>query len=468
MKTPRKIFILVPDGTGLRNFAYTDFYQQAQARGHEVTFWHFTPFDFASMGYRESVITSPKTHWWTNILKILRIRYDIFSNIKRTGDSIYSCYLFKLPYRTVRESVKNLVVEAYLLFLGPEKGARLVREKMIEKESATPYFKQCVETLQREKPDVVFCTNQRTVYAVAPMLAAKSLGIPTATFIFSWDNLPKATLVLEPDYYLVWSDYMKKELQFYYPYIAEQQIYVTGTPQFEPHTYRRLLMSKEIFFNRHNLDHGKRYVCFSGDDITTSPYDHVYLRDLAAAVRKWNETEQMPLGVIFRRCPVDFSARYDDVLEEFSDVITPIAPLWERKEDRWNGILPTAADLELLINTIAHTEFVVNLGSSMVFDYISFDKPCVYVAYDGGAVTQCRSVETIYRYVHFRSMPSPEAVLWVKNPADFPAVIRKALGNPQETLAAAKDWFRKINLQPAQDASFRILNTLEEISIINE
>jgi hypothetical protein len=36
--------------------------------------------------------------------------------------------------------------------------------------------------------------------------AAQELGIPTATFIFSWDNLPKATLVLEPDYYFVWSD----------------------------------------------------------------------------------------------------------------------------------------------------------------------------------------------------------------------------------------------------------------------
>jgi hypothetical protein len=33
------------------------------------------------------------------------------------------------------------------------------------------------------------------------LLAAQQLGIPTATFIFSWDNLLKATMVVETDYY---------------------------------------------------------------------------------------------------------------------------------------------------------------------------------------------------------------------------------------------------------------------------
>jgi hypothetical protein len=55
--------------------------------------------------------------------------------------------------------------------------------------------------------------------AVAPLLAAQDLGIPTATFIFSWDNLPKATMVVEANYYFVWSHHMKRELLLYYPNI---------------------------------------------------------------------------------------------------------------------------------------------------------------------------------------------------------------------------------------------------------
>jgi hypothetical protein len=45
--------------------------------------------------------------------------------------------------------------------------------------------------------------------------------------------------------------------------------------------------------------------------------------------------------------------------------------------DYWNTVLPTAEDLDLQVNTIAHTEMVINLGSSMVFDYISYDKPAL-------------------------------------------------------------------------------------------
>ena len=44
------------------------------------------------------------------------------------------------------------------------------------------------------------------------MLAAKSLGIPTATFIFSWDNLSSKGRIAAPfDYYLVWSEHMGDE-----------------------------------------------------------------------------------------------------------------------------------------------------------------------------------------------------------------------------------------------------------------
>lgn len=458
----KKIVILVPDGLGLRNFAYTDFYKQAQSRGHDVVFWHLTPFDVSAMGYREIRIESPRMHIWTNILKILRIRYDIFSNIRRTRDEIYKCYLFKLPYRTFRESVKNLVVESYLFFMGPKRGIRKVRRMIVEKESSTPYYQECLETLKREKPDVVFCTNQRTVYAIAPILAAQSMGIPTATFIFSWDNLPKATMALEPDYYLVWSDYMSKELQFYYPYIQENQVFVTGTPQFEPHTYSHLLKDRETFCRENKLDPDRRYVCFSGDDITTSPHDEQYLRDLASAVRKMN-ADGANLGIVFRRCPVDFSGRYEAVLADYADVVTPLDPKWEQMANRWNGVLPTPADLELLVNTIAHTEAVVNLGSSMVFDYASFSKPCVFVAYDGGPVSRCRSVDTIYKYVHFRSMPSKDAVFWVHQPSDFEVVLHQALTHPGPVVAEARKWFGIVNLQPANMASSRVLDALENI-----
>ena len=81
----------------------------------------------------------------------------------------------------------------------------------------------------------MFCASQRSIAMVAPMEAAKELKILTVCAVFSWDNLPKATLVVEADHYLVWSEHMAQELANYYPFTSASQVHITGTPQFENH-----------------------------------------------------------------------------------------------------------------------------------------------------------------------------------------------------------------------------------------
>jgi hypothetical protein len=107
----------------------------------------------------------------------------------------------------------------------------------------------------------------------------------------------------------------------------------------------------------------------------------VYLDDTAKAIRELNRNGHQ-LGIIFRRCPVDFSDRFDAVLEKNKDVVIPIVPKWKKIAEGWHTILPTKEDLILQMNTIFHTELVVNLGSSMVFDYVAFGKPCAYFNYN--------------------------------------------------------------------------------------
>src|SRR6266478_6096928 len=77
------------------------------------------------------------------------------------------------------------------------------------------------QLLRRLKPSVLFCTHQRPPQIVAPVMAARSLGIPTATFIFSWDNLSSKARIAAPfDHFLVWSELMKDELLRYYPDVS--------------------------------------------------------------------------------------------------------------------------------------------------------------------------------------------------------------------------------------------------------
>ncbi|MCV9931241.1 UDP-glycosyltransferase [Flavobacterium sp. LS1R47] len=458
-----KVFILLPDGIGLRNFVFSNFNNLGLEKGFEIIYWNNTPFELANLGFKQIKIKKAKSHLLTDSYKNARKYIELNLSIKKENDIVYDTYRFPFSYKTIRNIFKNTITRFLIVTHSYPKGLKRIRERIKKFERKTIYYKECLQTLKEERPSIVFCTNQRLSLAVAPLLAAKDLGIPTATFVFSWDNLPKATMVVETDYYFVWSEHMKKELQYYYPYIDESQIFVTGTPQFESHFDESKVISKQNFYQTYKLDLNKKYICYSGDDITTCPDDSQYLSDVAEAVRLLNDKGNS-FGIIFRRCPVDFSNRFDKVLKDYKDVIIPIAPLWEKTGNEWDAIMATRADVDLQINTIRHTEMVINLGSSMVFDYVAHKKPCAFINYD---VTNKKnknwSVKNIYNFIHFRSMPSEKSVIWLNTPCEIAEKINKALEESNENIVSAQKWFEKINESPANLASERIWISISQI-----
>lgn len=462
----KKIFVLLPDGVGLKNFAYTKFYDLGINHGFEIIYWNNTPCNLKELGYNEIKIKSAKSHPKSEIFKNARkhIELSLFTN--KFNDKVYDTYRFPLSFKGGKRIVKSILTKLLIGVNPTNKKLVRVRSKINKLERQTSYYHECISVLKKEKPDLIFCTNQRPLLAIAPLLAAKDLRIPTTSFIFSWDNLPKATMVVETDYYLVWSDYMKKELLNYYNYISENQIYITGTPQFECHFESNRIIKRETFYNQHNLDSEKEYICYSGDDITTCPDDQDYLRDVANAVKNLN-SKGYNLGIIFRPCPADFSDRYDEVLKDYSNIIVKIAPLWEKKGGAWDTIIPNKSDLDLQVNTIAHSSMVINLGSSMVFDYVAHNKPCAYINYDViNKKVDTWSVKTIYSYVHFRSMPSSDSVLWIDKQEQIIDCIERGVASKNDiefNLKEAKNWFTTINKEPATNASNRIWAALIDI-----
>ncbi|MFC0776715.1 UDP-glycosyltransferase [Flavobacterium sp. HJSW_4] len=461
---PKKIFILLPDGVGLRNFAFSNFYKIGLEKNFDITYWNNTPFDLKQIGFNEIKIKNAKPNPLTDSYKNARKHIELNLSIKKEKDTVYDSYRFPFSFKTIKGTVKNCFAKFFISINNSEKGLEKVREKIKIKERETEFYKGCLETLRKEKPDFVFCTNQRPVLAIAPLLAANELKIPTGTFIFSWDNLPKATMVVETDYYFVWSEHMKAELQKYYPYINENQIFVVGTPQFETHFDQDIIEDKAQFFGRYKMDLNKKYICYSGDDATTCPDDPEYLSDFANAVRKLNEEKNHSLGIIFRRCPVDFSGRYDEVLAKNKDLIVSIDPSWEKIGEGWNTVLPTREDVNLLTNTVYHSEMVVNMGSSMVFDFICHDKPCGYFRYNQeNQVDKNWDIFTCYKYVHFRSMPEKNPVFFMDSPISIADSIEKVLEDSNEIKAQAKEWFKIINQHPPQLASQRTWEAIMQI-----
>ena len=460
----KKVFVFLPDGVGLRNFAFTKFKEIGEQQNFEIVYWNNTLFDLEkTLGYNEVKIDSQEINSWTPIYSRVKKRIELNVSRKRFNDLVYDTYKFPLPYNGFKNGIKSSIISFLIGLYSTEKGANKIWNKINTLERKTNKYKYCKKQLQEHKPDLVFCTTQRSTQAISAILAAKDLGIPTATFVYSWDNVPKAMQVIMPDHYFVWSDHMKEQVLQYYPFVKDEQVIVTGTPQFEPHYDKGLLKSKKDFFNEYNLDENKKYICFSGDDETTSPLDQYYLEDLANAVRNLNSKGEN-LGIIYRKCPVDMTTRYDKVLEENEDIISTIDPLWKPFGKMWNQVMSTKEDLGLLVNTCYHSEFVTNVCSSTVFDFVAHGKPCIYYNYEQPQLEKrIRDIGQNYKYVHFRSMPSQDAAVFCTDKKELESFVEKVLKGEVSNVKEGLKWYEIIVGKTPTQASKNIWAAIQKI-----
>jgi|WetSurMetagenome_2_1015567.scaffolds.fasta_scaffold00478_6 hypothetical protein len=464
-----KILFLIPDGVGVRNFIYTDFIDRAKKAGHEIVTWAEPGIlSLAETRGTEGIAlpgapyTCKRTEilrkaWQTGLLRFLARKYD---------DKIYLTYISKPDFSRPRDLLKTILSELTLAGHRSYYSINKLKKRYLKVISGKPYFNDCLLELEKQKPDILFCSHQRALNGIAPIEAAKRLGIPTACFIYSWDNLSKATLFVDSDYYLVWSEYMKRELITYHPEVKAGRIFVTGTPQFVPYFDNKLKISREQFASTYNLPIDSSWICYSGDDTKTSPYDPVYLEQLAGEVDKMNEKQKKKVHIIFRRCPVDKSNRFDRVLEKFTGLITPIDPLWKAVDQNsgWHQVIPSIEDIALLVNTSLHSDMVINVGSTMAFDFCISDRPALFINYNA-VKDKSWDIKTIYKFIHFRSMEGLNPVLWVNSEHDWMYKISEALRS-NDVVEDCHRWHEKIAYHPLDKANERIIDALTSIKNI--
>ena len=455
MKETKKILILIPDGVGIKNYLYSNTFKNTSA---SISLFH--NFDKETLSYIGKHVNvelyfeipvykeSLKEKFLRELIHLSRLKLNAVKvanpTILKFWKSNHNSLKLKLFYFGV--TLASKFVYTYKKILKFEKKYNKYLRK-------NPFYKQVSEILLKYKPDVIFCTHQRALKAPTIFAAANDLGIKTITVIYSWDNLPKARLSLKAEKYLVWSTYMKEELQLFYPEINPESIKITGTPQFEFYMDPKNIIEKEDFYRSYGLDKYKQIICFSGDDILTSPYDPNYLDEIASEIVKYGKTEKYQ--IIFRRCPVDISGRFDWVVKKYPDLIIEIPPLWNFNSDIWSAVYPTFDDVRLLTSLVYYSDVVINVGSTMAFDFGMFNKPCIFINYDYKPDKNW-SVKTIYKYHHFRSMPSKNAVFWLNDRSEIVQVINKAVNQPNTTI---NEWF-KIVANNVETASSNIIKEL--------
>lgn len=461
----KDVLVLLPDGVGIRNYLYSSLLADLCAE-HEVSiisssapqdvkdeinraigrvcrFVSFPPF---SESWRA------KFHRETETYARLMHNAALVSNETIMINWRPSC-------NSLRRKVFYSLVETCGRRISASYTAILEREERLHSEvrCSRPYH-YFHRFLKDRMPDLLFCTHQRAINAVPAFLAAQDLGIRTVSAIFSWDNLPKARLLVKADEYLVWSEYMKEEMLLFYPEEGRKLIHVTGTPQFEFYFDQNNQSAREEFSSRFGLDPDKKTICYSGGDTRTSPYDQFYLADLAAEIKDRGLASRVQ--ILFRRCPVDFSSRFDSVLAQYADVIRVAEPLWRNSgAGEFSLSYPLFEDVKLLVSIAQHCDAVYNVGSTMAHDFFIFDKPAMYVKYDPPQARNW-SVEQVYRFQHFRSMPHRDCVTWIQSPEEIAGKIVQTLEGRGGDAGYRRQWLERIVGPQPCEATKRIRQVL--------
>jgi hypothetical protein len=317
------------------------------------------------------------------------------------------------------------------------------------------------EIFRRSRPAMLFCSHQRPPSIVLPVLAARELGIQTATFIFSWDNLTSKGRIAAPfDHYLVWSAHMRDELRRYYPEVAPERIHIVGTPQFDPYASPGLGVTREEFCRDLGLDPARPLICYSGGDVSTCPDDARHVRLLMEMIRD-GRIQRAP-QVLLRPSPVDAGERYAPVLRDYPE-LRYAPPAWVHPEGAaWSGVIPLPADVPFLANLTRHSDLNINVASTMTLDFALHDRPVVNVAFDLseppplGLPLQ----DMYYSFEHYRPVVELGAARIARTPAEFADHVNAYLADPSLDRENRR---RLVELEvelPVGRASSRILATL--------
>jgi hypothetical protein len=328
-----------------------------------------------------------------------------------------------------------------------------------------PEVKRYLEFLERLRPSVILSTNQRSLDVLPLVLAGRSLGITSAAFIFSWDNLTSKGRIAAPfDHYLVWSDHMSRELRRYYPDISGEQIHIVGTPQFAPYADERLRLSRREFFGRFGADPERPLICYSGGDAGTCPEDPEHARVLLDLVRS-GRIEGRP-QILVRPAPVDDAGRYAKLAGDFPEMILAV-PEWTRTSPaEWAGTIPLPTDVEFLANLTRHADLNINVASTMTLDFALRDRPVVNIAFDVADPPPFGRPlwDYYYRFEHYRPVVELGAARFARSPSELADHVNAYLANPQldrENRRRLVDL--EIGVSPEM-ANRRIVDVLEAIS----
>jgi hypothetical protein len=318
------------------------------------------------------------------------------------------------------------------------------------------------DLFKRVKPDLVFnCSHIHGEAGELPMKVAKRMGIPTAGFIFSWDNLTSRSRIFVPyDYCLVWHEFMKRQLLSIYPHIPESKVFVTGTPQFDFHFKPQYLLKREELCLRLGLNPQRPFVLYTTGVDQHFPEEH---RTVQLVIDLLQKIPVQPKPQLVVRTYVKGTSPEMKALaaRKLPDVVFPPV-MWEEK---W--FTPMYEDLEVYSSLVRHCALSINAASTVTLEAFLFNKPVINLGWDppGSSLPRYFRYWRHIEFDHFWPVANSGGTMVAKSEKEMEEMLIMGLTQP-EALKSAQDKFMREMFNGTTDghAGRRVAEKLLELA----
>jgi hypothetical protein len=285
---------------------------------------------------------------------------------------------------------------------------------------------QYLDLYEEIKPSLVFNGSHiHSRNAIQAVQAAQWLGIPTATFVFSWDNLTsQGRITLPYDYFLVWNESIKRQLLEMYSWIKPENVFVTGTPQFDFHFRDEFYLSREDYCKRIGADADRPIVFYAtgmANHMPGEPEIVEAIADMLADCARFPDRPQLMVRVYAK----DTTGRFDELKQRRPDILFPHVP-WSPS---W--LTPRSEDSVMLVNAIRHSAVGINVASTLSLELCMFDKPVINVGFNPPSVKkEILSYSDYYEFDHYKPVVDSGAVCIARSPGEMKEMLASYIGNP--------------------------------------
>jgi hypothetical protein len=301
---------------------------------------------------------------------------------------------------------------------------------------------RAAETLfDRHRPRMLVTSSPGLIFAEVPLLrTARRRGVRTIAIDPSWDNFTNKLLpVRRVNRLVVWNGLMKAQAVDLHGYQSDE-VRLAGVPQWDRYFSEGVTTTREAFCRRIGADPARKLVT-----LTTTPqelyphHDHV-LRVMTAAMRDG----QWPMAqVLVRLHPRDDIAKYA-AFEGTANVI--IEHPFRRTVRAGDGMAVdvTVESQRHLADTLAHSDVIVNVASTLAIEAAIFDTPVVNIAFDGEREEPfARSARRYYQFTHYANITRHGAVRVASAPGQLVEHVRSYLSDHTQDRAARAEVVRE-------------------------